>query len=657
MKRCITLLLVLFSVQLFAQVSGKSKPGKLFDRKKTIQQEIFSEPRIIILSPNTDLTPLTVSEDKLIIHGKIEDEYGIKSASINLNPLNIMDSGEFFYESVLQTGNNTFSIEVMNNKSKSVTRIFKVEYTPKMVLMPIITLLEPALNSKNEFVAEKDKIILRGKVENFKDVTRFVINNVPTSLSSNGEYFYQLELNKEVTPVKIIAVNEQYKQSELNIKIVLGTINSTPTIVIIEPFLPPSNELNHNESIITIRGRIDDNFDIRNIEVNGNAAALLGQNEFFSNINLNDGINNIVISATNVKGNSSQKIFKILTPVDDEGPEISIMEPAVSRGLKIVRKKDVLNIRGKITDRSGVLNVTVNNREVSLLPNKEFNSQLYLGFGDNTIIVRATDRKNNVTTDTFFVTREKEKVIKIGKYIALVIGINSYGGYWHPLRNAVNDASGVAEVLKEKYLFDEIHTLLDKEATRKNIIKKFEWIINNSTRDDNILIFYAGHGQFKRTLNKGYWVPVDATSNSTADYISNNDIKTFIGGIPSKHTLLISDACFAGDIFRGSRAESIPFDPTNMTKYYKEVHNKPSRLALTSGSLEQVSDAGRDNHSIFTYFLIKSLENNNQKYFDASQLFNDFRMAVTNNSDQTPQLQVVRDTNDEGGQFIFIKRD
>jgi hypothetical protein len=94
-----------------------------------------------------------------------------------------------------------------------------------------------------------------------------------------------------------------------------------------------------------------------------------------------------------------------------------------------------------------------------------------------------------------------------------------------------------------------------------------------------------------------------------------------------------------------------------MTKYYREVYNKPSRLALTSGSLEQVADAGKNNHSIFTYYLLKSLEENQQKYLDASQLFNDFRMAVTNNSDQTPQLQVVRDTNDEGGQFIFIKKE
>ena len=390
--------------------------------------------------------------------------------------------------------------------------------------------------------------------------------------------------------------------------------------------------------------------------MNNQRAALLGKNEFFANVNLNDGINNIVVTATSLKGTKSEKVFKIITPVDDEGPKVTILEPAVSRGLRIVRKNDVLNVKGIVTDRSGILNLKVNNRDVSIQPNKEFNTKLFLGIGNNTIIVKATDNKYNVTIDTFYVARKLEEVIKTGKYIALLIGINSYEGYWHNLQNAVNDAYGIKEVLDKNYHFDEIHTLIDQEATRKNIIKKFEWLINNSSEDDNILIFYAGHGQFKRELNKGYWVPVDAKSNSTADYISNSDIKTYISGIRSKHTLLISDACFAGDIFRGSRTESIDFDPSDMTKYYKEVYKKPSRLALTSGSLEQVSDAGKDNHSIFTYFLLKSLEENDQKYWDASQLFNDFRMAVVNNSDQTPQLQVVRDTNDEGGQFIFIKK-
>ena len=78
---------------------------------------------------------------------------------------------------------------------------------------------------------------------------------------------------------------------------------------------------------------------------------------------------------------------------------------------------------------------------------------------------------------------------------------------------------------------------------------------------------------------------------------------------------------------------------------------------MTSGGIEEVSDEGKEDHSIFTYYLIKALKENDKKYLDAGQLFNEFRISVANNSDQTPMLQVIRDTNDEGGQFIFIRRD
>ena len=94
-----------------------------------------------------------------------------------------------------------------------------------------------------------------------------------------------------------------------------------------------------------------------------------------------------------------------------------------------------------------------------------------------------------------------------------------------------------------------------------------------------------------------------------------------------------------------------------MSRYYKEVYRKQSRLALTSGGVEEVMDSGKENHSIFTYYLLKALKENKNKYMDASQLFNEFKVAVTNNSEQTPILQAVKDTNDEGGMFIFVKRD
>ena len=430
-----------------------------------------------------------------------------------------------------------------------------------------------------------------------------------------------------------------------------------PQIILLEPKISPDNTVDNDADKLRIRGYVQDDYGVNEISINGILVKLSKDNNFDTKINLTGGDNAVTIKALNIKGKSSEISFLVNSKIDRQGPTVLITEPAVSRGIKIIRKSEVVTVRGFATDISGVLDVTVNEQKPLLAKNGEFSIDLYLQMGDNKIVVKAIDNKLNTTIDTFTVTRKLQDIISTGKYVALVIGINSYSGYWPHLKNAVNDAEGLAEILKKSYVFNDIYTLIDKEATRKNILDKLDWLSRNLTKDDNLLIFYSGHGQYNKILNKGFWVPVDATSNSVADYISNSDLKTFIGGIPSKHTLLITDACFAGDIFRGAPTQTIPFDPNNMERYYREVYNKQSRDALTSGGLEEVMDNGKNNHSIFTYYLIKTLQENQNKYMDATQLYNDFKIAVANNSDQTPILQALRDTNDEGGQFVFIKKD
>jgi hypothetical protein len=247
----------------------------------------------------------------------------------------------------------------------------------------------------------------------------------------------------------------------------------------------------------------------------------------------------------------------------------------------------------------------------------------------------------------------KSKDMVIGNYYAVIIGIDKYTGKWPPLQNAVNDAKSVESTLKGKYKFDYFHSLYNEQASRKAIIAELEWLVKNTKAEDNVFIYYSGHGEFKKELNKGFWVPVDAMSNTTADYISNNDIQTYLGGIKSKHTLLVTDACFSGDLFRGSTV-SVPFE--NSEKYYKEVHGLVSRQAFTSGGIEPVMDGGKDGHSVFAFYLLKSLNENENKFFDASQLYDRIKIPVVNNSEQTPKLAPLKDTGDEGGQFIFIKK-
>jgi hypothetical protein len=248
---------------------------------------------------------------------------------------------------------------------------------------------------------------------------------------------------------------------------------------------------------------------------------------------------------------------------------------------------------------------------------------------------------------------EEKKALQVGSYYALLIGIDNYKGEWAKLDNAVKDAVALEALLKKKYKFDAFRSLFNEQATRANIIAELEFLIKNVKENDNVLIYYSGHGDYKQELNKGFWVPIDATNASTAQCISNNDIQTYLGGIKSKHTLLISDACFSGDIFRG-KTMTIPYEESG--KYFSKIYNLTSRKAITSGGIEPVMDGGKEGHSIFAYYLLKSLSTNENSMYDAGQLFEAIKIPVVNNSTQTPNFQPIRDTGDEGGQFIFMKK-
>ena len=165
------------------------------------------------------------------------------------------------------------------------------------------------------------------------------------------------------------------------------------------------------------------------------------------------------------------------------------------------------------------------------------------------------------------------------------------------------------------------------------------------TPNDNLLIFYAGHGWWDQDANNGYWLPSDARRDSKIDWFRNSSLVDYLQEIKSKHTLLIADACFGGAIFKTRKAF------TDAPKAIEKLYELPSRKAMTSGTLTEVPD-----RSAFINFLVERLENNTEKYLSSEQLFSSFRIAVINNSDVIPQYGEIRNVGDQGGDFIFIKK-
>lgn len=239
--------------------------------------------------------------------------------------------------------------------------------------------------------------------------------------------------------------------------------------------------------------------------------------------------------------------------------------------------------------------------------------------------------------------------LKKQKYYALIIGESEYADdAIEDLDRPVKDASEFQDVLEKYYTFDSQNVTLLTNPTRAQIIESFDALSKKVTDRDQFLIFYAGHGVWDPDLKQGYWLPSDASLDSKAQWLSNSTIRDYVGGIDSKHTLLITDACFSGGIFK---ERGVSFADS---KAMLEMYRLPSRKAMTSGALKSVPDK-----SVFVAYLIKDLINNTQPLLSAEDLFRTFKIAVINNSPdgQVPQYGAIGQVGDEGGDFIFLKRD
>ena len=240
--------------------------------------------------------------------------------------------------------------------------------------------------------------------------------------------------------------------------------------------------------------------------------------------------------------------------------------------------------------------------------------------------------------------------IEFGRFHALVIGNQSYE-HLPTLKTSVNDANAVARILEQDYGFS-VTTLID--ATRGDIIDALDVLAEQLTEQDNLLIYYAGHGWLDRNADRGYWLPVDSKPDRRRRWLSNSTVTDSLKLIQAKHVMIIADSCFSGTLTRGLPA-AIEAPDRPQAGYIRQVAERRARVALVSGGLEPVSD-GRGDHSPFARALLDALQSNDS-VLDAATMFTRIKRKVLLEADQTPQFSDVRSAGHDGGDFLFVRAD
>lgn len=237
------------------------------------------------------------------------------------------------------------------------------------------------------------------------------------------------------------------------------------------------------------------------------------------------------------------------------------------------------------------------------------------------------------------------------RYHALVIGNGNYA-FMSPLATPVNDARDVADVLRNNYGF-EVKTLFD--ATSDDIMREMYALSQMLTSDDNLLIYYAGHGD-KGPSDSAYWLGTDADKVTKKGWIPLDYIRDQIKNMKARHIIVVADACFAGAM---THAKTLSVGRDVSEKRFQLQWNRRARMVLTSGQNTPVTDSGgsRD-HSLFATYFIQILRQN-MILMSGEMLSYELSGRIVPEArkigvEEQPTYSTLGDANHDFGEFFFV---
>ena len=240
-----------------------------------------------------------------------------------------------------------------------------------------------------------------------------------------------------------------------------------------------------------------------------------------------------------------------------------------------------------------------------------------------------------------------------GKKFALVIGIDKYPTL--PLEAAVNDAKAVSKRLSK--LNFHVTTLLDSQATLKNIRHELGTRFSLTSPNDQIVIYFAGHGITEKLHSnkiEGYILPINANIKDLyTTAISMNELRDLTARIPAKHILFAFDSCYSG--LGLTRAIKIVSASESLQQHFESLAGRRAAYMITAGKAMEVAREFRG-HGLFTLHFLDGIAgaadtDPKDKIVQASELGRYLATVVSNetNCEQNPQHGLI-----EGdGDFLF----
>lgn len=293
-------------------------------------------------------------------------------------------------------------------------------------------------------------------------------------------------------------------------------------------------------------------------------------------------------------------------------------------------------------------------------------------------------------------------VYSVEKY-ALIVAIGDYpsSGGWHKL-NSVNDERIIRETLYiQGFKKENIRSLINHEATKRNIVDAFNLLIEQTTEGDIVVFHFSGHGQQITDLNgdevDGYdeaLIPYDAYKTNINEYkgekhLIDDELNIFLYQLRKKagitgDVIFMLDACHSGTatrglyhdaIFRGTNyrfeldsdivydvaKNKLMFDEQNTFEDFNRTELSPYAVISASGQQElniEIDAYGKQYGSL-SYAIAETL-NNTTKELSYLTFFENIQsrmsILIRGRNIQTPQFEGKMNRLVFGGKAVDIHR-
>lgn len=250
---------------------------------------------------------------------------------------------------------------------------------------------------------------------------------------------------------------------------------------------------------------------------------------------------------------------------------------------------------------------------------------------------------------------EGSQLLPPGRRHALVVANQGYQ-HWPALETPRADAQAVSALLRERFGF-EVTALHD--VTRAQVLQALARLRQSVGPNDQVLLYYAGHGQMDDATARGYWIPVDGGSKDVSGWLSVIDITDQLAAMPARHVLVIADSCYSGTLTRSLMPRvDAALSLAQRRAPLAHLSQQRVRVAMTSGGLEPVVDGGSVEHSLFARSLLDALRGI-QAPVAARELFDVVtarfahlgrRLQVS----QTPEYAPMAFAGHEAGDFVLV---